>query len=136
MLNLARTFGLLSTFLIVGCTVGPSGMSFDSPVGEWSDKYEKKNGGYGTSKITIIDETKATYTYPPNGRIEFYAIDEPRIWKGFWILEYGANACAEEKDGSPFWGVSIFRFNETYNRYSGSWDVCGQGPKYTTSGIR
>ncbi len=33
MLNLVKTFVLLSTLLIVGCASGPSGKSFDSAMG-------------------------------------------------------------------------------------------------------
>ena len=36
MLNLVKTFVLLSTILIIDCASGASGKSFDSAMGEWS----------------------------------------------------------------------------------------------------
>jgi hypothetical protein len=44
--------------------------------------------------------------------------------------------CSEAKGGSLFWGKQEFQFNENYNRYEGTWDICGQGPKFATSGLR
>ena len=126
---------LLSTILMVGCATGPSGMTFDSPIGEWSEKYEKKYGGHGVSRLTIIDEANAVYTNPI-GRIEFHTIDAQRKWTGYWILENSQNPCSVKKSGSLHWGENIYQFNETYNRYTGSWDNCGKGQKYTLSGVR
>ena len=88
-----------------------------------------------TGKVTIVDETKGSYTNPV-GRIEFYAIDDQRIWKGYWIEESGSTACPEEKSGSMFWGEQIYQFNEAYNQYIGTWDSCGEGPKYGSKGFR
>ena len=135
MLYPTRFLVLLSTILIVGCATGPSGMTFDSPIGEWSEKVEKKSGGHGVSRLTILDETNAVYTNP-NGRIEFHTIDAQRKWTGYWILENSQNPCSEEKSGSLHWGENIYQFNETYNRYTGSWDNCGKGRKYKLSGVR
>lgn len=137
MLNLLKICALLSITLIFGCATGPSGMTFDSPVGEWSEKYERMNDrGTRTHKFTMIDETKGTY--PSSQKVEFYAIDEQRRWKGYWIMKTGTNTnmCSEEKSGSPYWGVQVYQFNETYNQYTGTWDVCGEGQKYKTRGVR
>ena len=133
-----QVFLVLSTSLIVSCASGPSGESFDSPIGVWSEKYESSTGvggGMKTAKFTIIDETEGMY---PNGRVMFYAIDEQRKWKGYWINDTGNKTvmCSDEKGGSPYWGEQIYQFNETYNQYTGTWDVCGEGQKYKTSGVR
>jgi hypothetical protein len=135
MLYPARFLVLLSSILIVGCATGPSGMTFDSPIGEWNEKVEKKSGGHGASILTILDETKAIYTNP-SGRIEFHTIDAKRKWTGYWILENSHNPCSEKKSGSLHWGETIYQFNETYNQYTGTWDNCGAGRKYKLSGVR
>ncbi len=126
---------MLSTLLIISCATGPSEKTFDSAVGVWSDKYKTMSGKTRSSVVTIIDETKATYTNP-NGRIEFYSIDDQRTWKGYWIEEDGSTSCSVEKSGSMHWGEQIYQFNETYSQYTGSWDMCGKGPKYSFKGVR
>lgn len=129
-----RIFVLFSTLLIAGCASGPSGKSFDSAMGEWSAKWQTEDGLWKSTKMTIIDETKATYT-SSSGRIFFYAIGDQGKWDGFWVENPG-NWCLEEKDGSKNWGVSIFQFNDTYNSYTGTWDMCGEGSKFPTEGFR
>jgi len=107
--------------------------SFDSPVGEWSEQY-KYGSQWRSSEVTIIDETKATYTNP-NGQVFFYAIDDQGKWEGYWVEALGGR-CLEEKYGSKKWGVMIYQFNDAYNKYEGTWDRCGQGPKYPMKGVR
>jgi hypothetical protein len=139
---------VLSISLVIGCATSPSpsGKVFDSPIGEWTDQYETTGGGeipsgvdgkIKTTKIIIIDETRAIYP-GLNGRVEFYAIDEQGRWKGYWIDETLSKyfLCSEEKGGSPYWGEIIYQFNETYNQYTGTWDKCGEGKKYSTKGFR
>ena len=126
---------MLSTLLIVGCASGPSEKSFDSPIGEWNEQYEGRLGDWKTSKVTIIDETKGTYTNP-GGRILFYAIDDQGRWMGHWVTGLTSTPCFEENDGSKYWGVNIYQFNDTYNEYRGTWDYCGEGEKYSMKGYR
>jgi hypothetical protein len=85
--------------------------------------------------MTIVDKRKATYTYD-NGRILFYAIINQIYWEGYWVENSGAHDCSEKKDGSTDWGVVKFQFNDAYNSFSGEWDFCGEGPKYSWSGVR
>ena len=135
MLNLMRTFLLLSTILIIGCASGPSGKSFDSVMGEWSSQLQQPTGTAVSIKITIIDETKATYTWM-NGRIFFYAIDDQGKWEGYWVEDAGQHDCSDKKDGSTDWGTVIFQFNDAYNRFSGKWDFCGDGELFDWDGVR
>lgn len=128
-------FMLLATTLMTGCAIGPSSTTFDSPIGSWNERHETTLGSVRSSKVTIIDETRAIFTNPA-GRIEFYEIDEQGRWKGYWIVENGLQACSQEKGGSVFWGEQIYQFNETYNRYKGSYDYCGLSQKYSVSGVR
>jgi len=107
--------------LVVGSASGPSVKSFDSPIGEWKDKYQTMHGSWEWSSTTIIDEKTATYTNP-DGRVLFYATDNHN-WEGHWV-EDGTDECSEEKHGSKNWGVIIFRFNDAYNKYEGTWDLC------------
>ena len=124
---------LFAFTLLAGCASGPSGESFDSPIGVWNEKWESSSGMMKPATLTIIDESRGAYT--PNG-VEFHVKEEPRTWKGFWIMDTGSQACLEDKDGSPYWGETTFRFNETYNRYSGTWDMCGMGQKFSLAGRR
>ena len=135
MFHSTQALSVLSTILIVSCATTPSGKTFDSAIGVWSEKFTTMSGKTRSGVMTIIDETKATYTNP-GGRIEFYSIDDQRTWKGYWILESGQNPCSVEKSGSLYWGEQIFHFNETYNQYTGAWDACGEGPKYSFKGVR
>ena len=104
-------------------------------MGDWSSQMQQPTGTAVSAKITIIDETKATYTRA-NGRILFYAIDGQGKWEGYWVENSGAHDCSDKKDGSTDWGVAIFQFNDAYNSFSGKWDFCGDGDKYDLDGAR
>jgi hypothetical protein len=102
-------------------------------MGEWSSRDQGPDCILERFQLTIVDETKATYTIG-NGRIFFYAIDDQRKWEGYWVQEgYG---CADKKDGSNYWGVVTFQFNETYTRWKGELDFCGEGRKFPWDGFR
>ena len=77
----------------------------------WNEKYETMNGNIRTSVLTIIDESRATYSNPLV-QVEIFSIDDQRTWKGYWIRESGSNPCPVEKNGSKYWGEQIFHFNE------------------------
>jgi hypothetical protein len=134
MQNLTRTFVLLSTILIIGCA-GLSGKSFDSAMGEWSWKFESVGGREHSGNMTIVDETKATYTYR-NGRFIFYATDDQGKWEGHWVEDSGLSACSDKKDGSYYWGVVILQFDDAYTSFSGKYDECGEGHRYDWDGHR
>ena len=136
MLSLNKIIVPITTILAVGCATGPTGKSFEDPIGVWNEKWEREIGKMYSAEFTIIDETRGIYT--GSSRVEFYEIDEQGRWKGYWINNESESsvACSEKKGGSPFWGESIYRFNDSYNRYSGTWDYCGEGQKYVTAGTR
>jgi hypothetical protein len=135
MLHSTKALVMLSTLVIISCATAPSGKTFDSAIGVWSDKYTTSMGKTRSSVVTITDETRGAYTNP-DGRIEFYSIDDQRAWKGYWIEESGTKPCPTEKSGSMYWGEQIYQFNETYNQYTGTWDFCGKGEKYSFKGVR
>jgi hypothetical protein len=135
MLNLIRLLAMLSTLLIVGCASGPSGKSFDSAIGEWSWTFGSPSGRVYSGEMTIIDETKATTTFK-NGRIFFYAIDGQGKWEGHWVAETLKKPCSDKKDGSIYWGVAIFQFNDAYNSFKGTYDFCGDGGTFFWDGVR
>lgn len=128
----------LISALIVGCaSTAPSGQSFDSPIGVWTERLDDGTGAMRSSQVLFVDNTLATYTEPHPGRFEFFSTTDDREWKAYWINNSeGKTTCGEEKGGSATWGVQTFRFNDSYNRYSGAWDYCGEGVKYPVSGIR
>lgn len=134
MFHLTKVLTIFSTLLMVSCASGPSGKTFDSPIGVWSERWETQNGSMRSIKVTIVDEAKAKYG--SNGRIDFFAIDEQGRWNGYWILEDGYRTCTEKKSGSQHWGETVFQFNETYSHYTGTWDYCGEGQKFSKSGVR
>ncbi len=135
MLSLVRTFVLLSSILIIGCAIGPSEISFDSAMGEWSWTNDGPEATRAVGTMTIIDETKATYSYR-NGRILFYAIDNQGKWEGYWVELSGGYRCSDKKDGSNSWGVAIFQFNDAYNRFSGKYNFCGDSQDFDWDGVR
>ena len=134
MLPTARILLIFSALLIASCASGPSGMGFDSALGEWETKFVNLSGIIATPRMTIIDESKATYEYQ-EGRILFYAVDDQGKWEGYWV-ERGAKTCTESKDGSNFWGMVSFQFNDTYTNFTGYWNLCGKGIKRPWSGNR
>ena len=134
MIKITRFHAFLPVALtMLGCATKPSGMTFDSPLGEWSETYETYSGSTRTSRFIIVDETLGTY---PGGQVQFFATEDPYHWKGYWINEEGKQACEQKKDDSPYWGVMTYNFNETYNRYNGTWDQCGEGRNWPISGLR
>jgi TolB-like protein/class 3 adenylate cyclase/Flp pilus assembly protein TadD len=120
--------------LIIGSASGASGKTFDSAMGEWSYSSQGTDCYLNRYQLTIVDEIKVTYP-ERNGRILFYAIDDQRKWEGYWVEEASGN-CAEKKDGSTYWGVVTFRFNDTYTQWKGEFDECGEGKKYPWDGFR
>ena len=144
MSNPTRALAMLSISLLFGCATGPSGKVFESPIGEWTEYYEGSMGEIDvgaadgmtrTAKFAIIDENSGVYK---RVRVQFYAKDEQRRWRGFWIMNTASkyNLCPEKKEGSDFWGETVFQFNEAYNQYTGYWDRCGEGKKYAIRGVR
>ena len=134
-LGLSKIPALRWQDLIVGSVSSASGKTFDSAMGEWSHISQGPDCIMLKYQMTIVDETKATYPSNQNGRILFYAIDDQRKWEGYWVEEIDGN-CADKKDGSTFWGVVTFRFNETYTKWKGDFDFCGKGRKYPWDGFR
>ena len=122
--------------LIIGSTSGASGKTFDSAMGEWSFRVQGPDCILEKAQMTIVDEIKVTYTPSyRTGRIFWYAIDDQRKWEGYWV-EGAQGNCADKKDGSTYWGVVIFRFNDTYTEWKGEFDICGEGRKYPWDGLR
>ena len=104
-------------------------------MGEWSWQLEGPNYQWHSGNMTIIDETKATYTHR-QGRVIFYAIDDQGKWEGHWVEDSGPVNCSDKKDGSTHWGVAILQFNDAYNNFRGTWDFCGDGVTYDLDGDR
>ena len=57
-----------------------------------------------------------------------------------WLF---ANNAVQHEDGrislstrnrADEWGVTTFKFNESYTEFEGTWDYCGEGKKYAWSG--
>ena len=136
MFHSTRILATFSALLFTICASGQSGMSFDSALGEWETKFVTLGGNIATPRMTIIDESKATYEYQ-GGRILFYAVDDQGKWEGYWVeSKPGNKSCTESKDGSNFWGKVVFQFNDTYTNFTGKWDLCEKGKKYPWSGNR
>jgi hypothetical protein len=136
MFHLTRVLALFSTLLMVSCASGPSGKTFDSALGEWESEFKTMSGKSRSARMTIIDETKASTAFN-GGRIFFYAVDDQGKWEGYWVENDAPDiSCTEKKDGSDVWGVVVFQFNDTYSSFTGDWDACGKGTKYSYKGYR
>jgi len=133
-LGLSKIPALNSKYLEIGPTSGSSEQTYDSVMGTWRFRYMGPDCSLVKGQLTIVDMIKATYPVW-NGRIFWYATDDQRAWEGHWIEDAGGK-CVDEKDGSNFWGVATFRFNESYTRWNGEFDFCGQGRKYPWNGSR
>ena len=133
MFHSTRILATLSTLLIVSCASGPSGMGFDSAIGEWQTEFVSLRDIIAKPRMTIIDETKAIYEYQ-EGRILFDAVDDQGKWEGYWVED--GSCCTDEKDGSTYWGAVTLQFNDTYTRWYGEFDICGKGGKYPLDGFR
>jgi hypothetical protein len=126
----------ISALLLLGFTTSSFGETFDSPLGDWTSKYETNSGWSEPGPLTIIDKKKATYPFR-NGRILFYATDDPYRWEGIWVQDSSMVAnCETKKDGSIHWGVYTFQFNEDYTKFDATWDSCGEGKKSREVGER
>jgi tetratricopeptide (TPR) repeat protein len=134
-LGLSKIPALNWQSLIAGSASGASAKTFDSAMGEWSSIFQGSDCVLNKVQLTIVDETKAITPSYRNGRILFYALDDQRKWEGYWVDEIAGN-CVEKKDGSTYWGVVTFRFNDTYTEWKGEFDECGEGRKYPWDGFR
>jgi hypothetical protein len=134
-LGLSKIPALSWQYLIASSASGASAKTFDSAMGEWSSIFQGSDCVLNKIQLTIVDETMATYPSYRNGRIFWYAIDDQRKWEGYWVDEIDGN-CIEKKDGSTYWGVVTFRFNDTYTQWKGEFDECGEGRKYSQDGFR
>jgi adenylate cyclase len=120
----------------IGSASGASAKTFDSAMGVWRSRNQGPDCILEFQQLTIVDETKATFTLL-NGRILFYAIDDQRKWEGYWVQDIvGGGRCADNKDGSTLWGVLTLQFNDTYTEWKGEFDFCGAGIKYPWIGFR
>lgn len=124
---------MLSITLIVGypsITIS-SEESYDSPAGRWKTKWQN-NTRWKPSSLTFNNEKTAFYK---GGRVVFFAASDQGKWDGYWIGKKKGK-CLEKKEGSSNWGKATFQFNETYDKFKGSWDFCGKGLAYGWNGKR
>ncbi|MDH3452561.1 MAG: hypothetical protein OEN20_09075, partial [Gammaproteobacteria bacterium] len=129
-----KPFAVLSTLLLFGCAIQPPVAGFSSPAGDWNTRWQSMDGRWHTGRLRIADEARATFT-GQNARLYFYAIGANRRWQGYWI-EDRPQACEQARDGSKFWGVAVFQFNQAYDRFEGSWDMCGESREVPWNGTR
>ncbi len=129
----AKILALLSFTLITGyaSTIFSSEEIYDSPTGKWKTKWQF-NTRWRSSSLAFNDENLAFYN---GGRIVFFAKSDQGKWEGYWV-EGGTGKCSEEKEGSRNWGKATFQFNESYDKFKGSWDECGKGLEYGWNGKR
>jgi adenylate cyclase len=136
-LGLSKIPALSWQALTIGSASGTSAKTFDSAMGEWSFRVQGPDCILEKYQMTLVDEIKMTYPPPSRmGRVFWYAKDDPRMWKGYWVEGDGTGNCSEEKDGSHFWGVLTIQFNESYTQWKGEFDICGEGRKFPWDGFR
>jgi len=134
----SNTLLVVSTFILASCATTPSGQTYDSPIGDWNETYSSTGGGVRSLEMTLHDEDSGTFILDNGmeGRIEISSKEYPRTWRGYAILPSGSEPCATEKSGSKYWSELSFKFNETYNQYTGGYKRCGEGRESSTKGVR
>ena len=136
MLDTKMIIILTAAIFIIGCASPSSDQVFQSPDGDWSTSIQTSASWESLGTMTFSGINKASYTYR-GGRILFDEIDDAGLWKGHWIEDtWSAVICPQERDGSKSWGQAIFQFNETYTRFRGTYDLCGEGRKNSWDGRR
>ena len=133
-----RTLLLVTAIVFMaGCASTPSDEAYESPLGTWRTKIQTQNGSWLSHGVmTFSSEGKATYTFH-NGRILFDEMGDDGKWKGHWVEDtWGSVRCGAETDGSKTWGEAILQFNDTYNKFTGTWDKCGEGSTNAWVGTR
>ena len=123
---------LLATAICSNATL--AGGSFEKAEGEWVSVWEKTHGGTMTSKTIFGASGEMVYT--PDGTVNFQSADDNGKWEGYWVESSAPQRCDTKKDGSHYWGMVLFEFNETYNEFKGTWDFCGEGKKREWTGER
>lgn len=113
--------------------------AWDSYEGVWESSYGHLFFTHRTNQAEIPSGADgkgiraAFWSYPDshgkadNGRI--IGTVNGRDLTGYWIQDSGDNPCAEEKDGSLYWGIVRFEANEDYSEIEGVWGLCDQEPE-------
>lgn len=131
---MVKALTILLTLLMAGCAAKRSVTALHPAAGDWRTTWQGVNGEWQASALQIAGEHAATFS-GHNGRIHFYAISGNRTWEGYWI-EDRPGLCEHRRDGSSYWGVAIFTFNAAYDRFEGTWDMCGDGNRAQWKGSR
>ena len=136
MQNLLKRMAMTSLLILIFAS-NSWGESFDSPLGDWTTQWQRKNGSWSKpTPFKILDKNKATYSLR-NGRILFYDSSDPYRWEGFWVQDSAISfKCETKKDGSKYWGVYTIQFNEDYSKFQATYDTCGDGNKAKEFGAR
>ncbi len=74
--------------------------------------------------------------YVPSGTDNFHSADDNGKGTGYWVEVSAPQYYDLAKDGSHYWGVVQFQFNEAYNEFEGTWDFCGKDLKHGWKGKR
>ena len=110
------------------------GDAFGKAQGRWVSEWERTQGGTQISTTTF--DYYGNMASTPGPIVKFYSADDNGKWDGYWVEESGSQRCDTKEDGSHYWGVVEFQFNEAYNAFEGTWDFCGDGKKWEWKGKR
>lgn len=115
-------------------TAQADGDAFGKAQGRWVSERDKTQGGTQISTTTF--DYYGRMASRPGPMVTFYSADENGKWEGYWVEDSGRHPCDKEEDGSQYWGMVQFQFNEAYNEFEGTWDFCGKGMKHGWKGKR
>lgn len=114
-----------------------AGGSFEKAAGEWASSWVDENGETSNDKLKFDGTGKMVYI-PENGEfVSFQSADENGKWEGHWVgFANPTWRCENKYQGSHYWGVVLFQFNERYDEFEATYDICGKGTKYGWTGER
>jgi len=125
---------LLATAICGNATL--AGGSFEKAAGEWASVWESESGRTMTSKLKFDGSSEMVYIPDDGSTVNFQSAEDNGKWEGYWIESSGSQRCDTKIEGSHYWGMVLFQFNETYNEFVGTWDNCGEGKKFEWTGER
>ena len=113
-----------------------AGGSFEKATGEWTSFWKSESGRTMFDKLKFDGSSKMIYIPDRGSSVSFQSAEDNGKWEGHWVGSSSPQSCGTKYQGSHYWGMVMFQFNESYNEFKGYWDNCGEGKKFEWTGKR